>query len=136
MLIFTFCEPGPVQVLRIQFRPCFPESFIHGLFSVNSIFDLLILSEMLVPSSLAEAKTDRTILSIEDYKTPFLEPRRFLFLFLVRGGAGDGGAGVISPIYKKETAKSSTFPRMQKQFLVPSIPLKRAGTFPSLRHPW
>ena len=76
---------------------------------------------MLVPSSLAEAKTDRTILPIEDYKTPFLEPRRFLFLFLVRGGAGDGGGGVISPIYKKETAKSSTFPRMQKQFLVPLI---------------
>ena len=78
---------------------------------------------MLVPSSLAEAKTDRTTLSIECYKTPLLEPRSFWFCFWwgEGGGPGDGGGGVVSPIYKKETAKSSTFPRMQKQFLVPLI---------------
>ena len=75
-------------MLRIPFCPCFPESSIHGLFSVNSFFDLLILSEMLVPSSLAEAKTDGTTLSFEYYKAPFLEPRRFLCVF---GGVGGRG---------------------------------------------
>ena len=60
---------------------------------------------MLVPPSLAEAKTDGTTLSFEYYKAPFLEPRRFLFVCLVGlgGGAGDSGGGVghISNLQKR-----------------------------------
>ena len=59
---------------------------------------------MLVPSSLAEAKTDRTILSIEYYKTPLLEPIGG-FCFCFWWGEGEGRVMVVVVSYLQFTKK-------------------------------